>query len=249
MVDISVGIFIWVRIRKLKDTWGLSNESFWSIAFSVFAIFFYLLETFVITAGYLFSFNYFIPIFLCLLLCEQSLVQLYLGRKKQPKPITSESSSAYSSAETDGKDRKTAITSTNRLQFILDDPILSKEFEEHLKNEFGLESLLFLKDVEAWKKGFYDINENTRKGRAKKIFKLYVDSRGVLSINVSSQSVEEIKVGLEKHEKVSNTIFDHAVAEVKELMNIGACARFLKAKKYTDKKKNLHQISNASPDL
>lgn len=66
-----------------------------------------------------------------------------------------------------------------RFKVCLGDPILHKEFEDYLVQEFSVENLRMYDECEKWKKEYYDCTPATRLVRAKRIFSLFVELNSV----------------------------------------------------------------------
>jgi hypothetical protein len=111
---------------------------------------------------------------------------------------------------------------------IMNDSPRSKLFEEHLAGEFGLESLLFIRDVERWRQTFFDLTESARKSRARVIERVFIREDGLYTVNIPAPMSTRIIAALkDPNAPVDVTLFDDAVLEVKKLLNYGAVQRFL----------------------
>ena len=141
----------------------------------------------------------------------------------------------------------------DELEEILQSKPLSDLFEKHLIGEFGVESLFFLRQVQEWKKQYYDITPKARVARARRIVKGYVMTSGLYSVNLSSVMLERIQrkvFGAEAIAAAGRTsaadiedgasiddvpvdLFDEAIKEIRNLLQTGAVARFKRSAKYT----------------
>ena len=109
-----------------------------------------------------------------------------------------------------------------------------RAFEAHLEAEWGAESLGFLTDTWAWKTSFSEIDARARVARARKIIRAYVRDHGVLSVNVSSAVQSRILAVAETADADPQAmrveVFDEARHEVAHLLEVGAVARFMRAR-------------------
>jgi hypothetical protein len=118
------------------------------------------------------------------------------------------------------------------LNVILNDKVLAKAFEDHLQKEFGVESLFFYQEVKAWKITFRDMSPSTRASRARKIIKTFIQPDGIFCVNIPSSiskiimDESQIAAARQDPDFPPQDLFDDAVEEVKELLELGALARF-----------------------
>ncbi|KAH9256994.1 hypothetical protein BASA81_004815 [Batrachochytrium salamandrivorans] len=221
-------LFIWYRARKLQDTWGFRNEAsrcliFLFIAIIIYAVALAVPETYAVL-------NYVTTIFTLLPVIENSLVQLYLAKQKQKHMTIAELSDDSSTTSQQHKPQQQPLT----LDQILANPRLERAFENHLKREYGMESLLFLRDVKQWQATFYDISVHLRQVRAAKLCALFIDSRGLLQVNLPDTMANDIKRSLARGEDVLEvTVFDPAIVEIKHLLASGAVRRFQTTREFT----------------
>ena len=100
-----------------------------------------------------------------------------------------------------------------------------------MKNEYGIESLLFLRDVKTWKDRYFDIAATARVSRAKRLIALYIEPDGLLTVNIPDRMTMSIKKKAAAGE-FNIDIFDDAEAEIHHLLVIGACARYIRTNAY-----------------
>ena len=118
------------------------------------------------------------------------------------------------------------------LDVILSDKTLAKAFEDHLQREFGLESLFFYQEAQSWKLSYQDVSPMTRAARARKIIRNFIDPDGIFCVNISSHMTRAILDSAEQaapdqqHDFPRYELFDQAIEEIKELLELGALARF-----------------------
>ena len=113
------------------------------------------------------------------------------------------------------------------LNVILSDKMLSKAFEDHLQKEFGGESLFFYQEATAYANGFRDMSPSTRAARARKITKTFIRSDGIFCINIPSSVSRSIINVVDTEPFVPyRELFDEAIEEIRELLEIGALSRF-----------------------
>ena len=245
---LMIGSFIWLRVRNFKDSWGMLGETFYMMIYLFLSLISFLLTTFTPLPGSSFSFAYFVVIFLWFYLFEQSAWQVYLAMQmaaeegdlqaetngkigvNKNRISRKKSKSKIDSVRVRSLQQFNSIsTSASSLDIILEDLELNKDFEEHLKNEMGLESLYFIRDVQIWKKSFYDVTPTARKARAKRIFKTYVSYNGLYAVNLPHSIAQVIsqKFLSSEPDDIPENIFDDALKELKSLLNGGAVVRFL----------------------
>ena len=120
------------------------------------------------------------------------------------------------------------------LDEIFADDTLSQAFDTYLQTEFGIESLLFINDVRAWKKVYFDVPAKANRARAKKIYATYIAPGSVLEINVAEGLKREVAVAVQSRVDVAPELFDNAVTELSQLLNGGAVLRFARSRAYAD---------------
>ena len=221
LVVILVGSIAWWRIRKLKDAWGLATEAFWCLVWTGVSFIGFLLTSFEGRDVYqTYSHQIIMSVGLWLVAIQQSLVQLALGWWYEYKE--------RKAAQQPARASKTVDMNSGTLDDIMQHPETAQEFERHLAEEFGLESLLFIRDVAMWRSSFYDISESARRARAKHIERTYIDVNGLFSINVPDEVSRNIHAVLrDPNSTIEQVLFDPAIEEVKKLLNTGAVRRFL----------------------
>lgn len=218
-------LFIWYRALPLPDTWGFRNEASRSLALLFVAITTYVVA---VTVPETYSvLNYVTTVFTLLPVVENSLVQLYLAKSKQKHLTIAELSDDAAAQQQQQQQHKSHAQQPALVDQILTNPRLERAFELHLKREYGMESLLFLRDVKQWKATFYDISVHLRQVRAVKLCALFIDSKGLLQVNLPDSMAGEIKRSLARGEAALEvTVFDPAVVEIKNLLATGAVRRF-----------------------
>lgn len=117
------------------------------------------------------------------------------------------------------------------LDVVLASKPLAKAFEEHLQREFGVESLFFYQEVQSWKQSYGDTSPPTRASRARKIIRNFISPDGIFCINIPAdtasfiiQSAENDPLGMNGFPRID--VFDEAMHEIKDLLEMGALARF-----------------------
>lgn len=119
------------------------------------------------------------------------------------------------------------------LNVILGDKVLAKAFEDHLQKEFGVESLFFYQEVKNWRTAYRDMGASTRLARAKKIIHTFIRNDGIFSVNIPSATSKAIVQAMEDTATFpKEDLFDDAAEEVRELLEMGALARFKKSEKF-----------------
>jgi hypothetical protein len=119
------------------------------------------------------------------------------------------------------------------LEDILDNPELTRTFEDFLDAELAVETIYFLRDEKQWRDSYYNISKSARLARAKIISKAFIASTGNFSLNISFETVTEVVGKLEEaEEEVPYNVFAHAVREVSQLLRIGPMPRFLRSEQF-----------------
>jgi hypothetical protein len=109
-------------------------------------------------------------------------------------------------------------------------PALSTAFEKHLRHEFSVESLFFLRDVQAWKATYFDIGQTARVARARRMLHQYIKSAGTYAINIDFKLQSEIFAALpDDAADVHREFLDSAAEEIRKLLLRGSVVRFLKS--------------------
>jgi hypothetical protein len=91
-------------------------------------------------------------------------------------------------------------------------------YEEHLSTELSGESLMFLRAAREFKITYYDLSEQVRLSRAKKIHHAYIAFDGLFTINISSQVTERITTNIFKKKNITPELFDPAIVEVCQML-------------------------------
>ncbi len=277
-----VGFVVWWKVRQFQDPWGLRLETFISmlLSFACLVLLFitgYTVRTYDSPA---FSSSFLIEVFMVFILAEQTLVQLLLGLKQAAKQQSQQQGQTQERQQhhDDGKDddkntlrSQMSMKGSGNLNTIIQDERLSKGFEQFLTSELGIESLFFVRDVETWKKTYFDVSERTRLVRAKKLFDTYIDPAGMFTVNISSDVFDKVKTRLpsfsstsqiHQHHSVSSSssrrtipvvdrdAFDPAYDEICELLERGSIRRFIRSEQFlnTESKYSSYNSSNALDD-
>ena len=138
----------------------------------------------------------------------------------------------------------------DELEELLDDQTLAVLFEKHLMGEFGVESLFFLQQAEAWKRQYFDISPAARVARARRIFKAYVQSSGLYTVNLPWSICDKIRQTMKEGDEdiasnaalddVPHTLFDDAIWEIRRLLTAGAVLRFKHSPEYRKSQRGGH---------
>jgi hypothetical protein len=219
---LGFGTYVYCLVRPIYDVWGLKRESQLSLIAAFCSLIFIVLGTFSRSAIARFEetnfrFAYLITVSLWAALLINTVLQLLLARQAQNLVIP----------------HRTVSMATTDLNAILADKELCDAFEQHLVQEFGIESLLFVKDVALWKSTFYDIAANARRSRAQKIFATYIAADGMFSVNIPGGVATDLKRTLNSPEELKVELFDEADDEIRFLLTIGAMSRFMAARPST----------------
>ena len=221
-VQVLFGMLIAWQSRKWPDRWGQGRESRWLVFFSILGFFCFIADAFSDLSTQTFDLS--ILVGTCFMANQAvcTVVQVYIAVKKEAalSKTIRRGSDALSSLAT------SQIAAPVGIDAVLADKQLLAAFENHLVEELGPESLLFIQDLAAWKSHYYDSGAASRTVRARKIVASYLSPSGNYSINVSSDVLENIM----KQSKLPDapfTMFDEADEEIRRLLNRGAYQRFL----------------------
>jgi hypothetical protein len=124
---------------------------------------------------------------------------------------------------------RSAMALTLTLQQVLDTPDLAAAFEQHLAAELGVESFYFVNEAVQWVHNFHNESEATRRARARKIVKAYIDVNGLYAVNVDSKTYYTI-MNRYKSNEFPVDMFEEAKSECRKLLERGALFRFEKSK-------------------
>jgi hypothetical protein len=119
--------------------------------------------------------------------------------------------------------------SQNNLQEIMASPELLEEFEQFLVSELSVENLLFLKDVQAWKRAFTGVAPTARVARARRLWRAYLAPNANFEINVSdrvSKAVRDVVGDTKAPSDVKMSLFDDAMHQLEGLLSGGPVLRF-----------------------
>lgn len=244
---IVVGMIFWFISRKIKahDRWGLKNEAAATFLCYCIAILGFFMASF--SDDYAerplspYTHNFLMTIGVWLVVIEQSIVQIFIARHEQrkisklvPRPLMKRSESNPS------------MNRMDELDEILLDKDLCAEFEQHLTEEFGIESLHFLRQCEQWQRTYFDVSPSTRLSRARKICKTYIQSDGLYAVNVSWRVNERIiaKVNRIEAEDCPREVFDEAVLEIHKMLLSGAVLRFRISREHSKQRTSTANSSN-----
>jgi hypothetical protein len=123
-----------------------------------------------------------------------------------------------------------------QLDSVLKRADLADMFENHLVSELGVESLNFLVDTAEWKAEYQDAAPTARLARAKRLVKSYIETGGMMTINIPGGIAEKVKriVFSGKENELNETVFDDARREISILLEVGAVSRFMNSKEYRE---------------
>jgi len=118
------------------------------------------------------------------------------------------------------------------LKLVMQYPELMKGFEEHLIKELATESLLFYKDASEWKSKYDGNTPAQNLGKARSLYKEYVQAGSVLEINISSDMRSDLEVRIMTKDNVERTVFDAALKEMAFMLQTGPLNRFTSTAEY-----------------
>jgi len=252
VICILFGIFAAFRVRKYPDPWHMRREATLMCLWGIVILVGFCLGTFfdpapdvaydhqlIIVTGllgfagvqtvYQVAMAYFTERSTILARKE---VRAKREAKKQKRKVKSVVDESQVNSTT------TQMTSPNSerlvLKKVMTNPTLAGLFEQFLVGELGVESLLFLRDTDAWKKAYYDVAPSARLARARRLFNTYISTNGSFPVNIPSETMGVIRSQLMKDEMQDcrEDIFDAARDEINDLLQVGAVLRFQHSKLY-----------------
>jgi len=237
------GVFVGVTVRNRKDPFGILRECLISMAWGLLAVIGTILSLVVpLPASNVITFNFMIQASITMMVFTQTLMQVLRGayeervKRKQRSQRRTASTSQLLGKLRPSK-HKRPVSGTKLLDTIMDNPELLELFEQHVAAEFGMESVLFLKDSAQWIRTYYDVAPAARLARARKLYNMYIDVSGVFSVNIPSTCSSALNRALQGS-RVEQTVFDEARLEVASLLERGAVARFMNSKAYKEFKES-----------
>lgn len=127
------------------------------------------------------------------------------------------------------KTEKLEKTNTSELRTLLEDDTKRFYFKAFATNEYSLESLMFYEEIALFKK----TKEKERKFRiAERIFKYYLDEKGIYQVNTSSKFVGPIKekIKSQNEDNITDVMFDEVLDDVIYYQINDTYSRFKKSK-------------------
>lgn len=253
---IGTTVFVFYQSREFPDRWGYRREN--SLAtFGGFVAVVGLLLSLLGSTFEVFHYQFLLCLGFLMNVFAQTVLQVYLAwrndvaasvrRGSKKSSVTQDSIGVVATVADDWKSQGSKTNNNNNnglrtitLNQIMKDEELLRLFESHLTHEFGIESLIFINDAEAWAKAFFDTLEKVRNIRARKLYNLYLGPNAVYSINIPSYMTEELTERVENG-RIDAEMFNPAVVELRKLLNIGAVRRFAKTKEFQEwaKKKSV----------
>jgi hypothetical protein len=110
-------------------------------------------------------------------------------------------------------------------------PTLKQEFMEFAAEEYVMESIQFLQDVQMFQDIYFQKGEGWRRSKAKLLCKLYIEIGADLQINISDRMRETIKLACFYATEVPKvTVFDDAQVEIEEMIRQGCWHNFISAR-------------------
>jgi hypothetical protein len=235
-----LGFLMAYRVRMFKDPWGLRSEVTLCII-CVVCMFFSFIMAFQTTFDPSDPWDWQGPqtFFCTMILVCQSYVQILLAAQNEIAKEFNRNRDRKGESTVGGSRAEAIHTEIQRdfpkdVKGILASPPLAELFEKHLVDELCIESLLFYRAVNDWKKSYSDIDVKLRKTRAKKLFKVYIDIKGLYPVNIPDYMYRDIEKVIKNDEEVKYELFDAALKEITKLMQSGSVPRFLRSKRFFD---------------
>jgi len=247
VVFILITIFAAVKVRHIPDPWGIKQEAIGMCFFGVIILIGFLLNRFadpapsstydhqvIIITGFIgyVGVQTVYQVFAAYRaeksnFAAKRALQAKRAKKKQQREIRSVADeSATQTNMTDGR---------MDLFNVLQNPELCTQFEKFLVAELGIESLLFLRAVEEWKKGFFDIAPSARVARARRLYNTFVSPSGSFPVNIPSDMITAITSDVMSDDSsvCRQDTFDSAYQEVVDLLQLGALWRFQNSQEFS----------------
>jgi len=218
---VIVGSYMAWITRHYPDRWGQGRECRLLVYWAAGALVSFIIEVFTNIENLVFDWGYFVIFFFAGMLGVSTLLQVYIAVRKERALKDRRGSRIVSKALSTEQD--------SGLEALLNDKELLQAFEQHLVAELAIESLLFIKDAQAWKANYFDSGPQSRTSRARKIVANYIQTSGSMAVNISSDMHDDI-IKLALSSDIPLTIFDGALSELKKLLNRGAYQRFIAKK-------------------
>ena len=232
------------RVRSIPDPWGLRREVTYLLMGCLVGLCGFILASFTdLPLTNAFDFQLVIYIGLGSFMMSQSVLQVYFAHVSEKGAASARRTielrrgrnQAKTNPDSEGR-RATTMGDRLKLSTVLDNPELSADFERFLVSELGVESLIFLRDTDDWKRNYYDIAPSARLIRAKKLYNTYIRPTGTFPVNISYDVMNAIKVAL-MHDGVTECpedVFDPARTEISDLLSVGALLRFRDTQEYAN---------------
>lgn len=242
-----LGLLLSIRTRHLPDPWMIRSETMLCFYGGVVVLVGYCLVTWAPTPPEETWDHQFIVVFgLIAIVAVQSVYQIWMAhrdesgqsrrtkRKSRIGKVADRGGAANSTSNNLTTDVSVAVSSSQeggkslKLGDVLADPVLEHLFERHLQNEFGVESLLFLRDVRAWRTSYHTLTSSSRLARAKKLYLIYIDPEAAHApINVPWDIIGTLREKIvSSRQDIPREVFDQALTEIEDLLSVGALSRF-----------------------
>ena len=154
-----------------------------------------------------------------------TLWQLILARREVREQKTMRASSADPGSEVGSSAQRTATVSVratrglNMLANVLADEELHTLLEEFTAAEFSAENLVFVRTVQAWKGRFYDVKEDFREAKARRIFEQMVRRDAPSPVNIPHTVFLKLSEAMTSGKPIEMEVFDEALSEVRGLLH------------------------------
>jgi hypothetical protein len=108
---------------------------------------------------------------------------------------------------------------------ILKNKVTTEEFAQFLATEFAIENLYVLESIAEWKRNYTSIDSKTRIVRAKKLYKAYIITDALYSVNISSSQYDAVQKVILLSD-IPYEAFDPVATEIAILLERGAVHRY-----------------------
>lgn len=232
LIIIVLALFFAYLVRRFPDPFGIVREV---RNYAIFGGIPSIVCVFIIPSyedGFspYFSFNWIWLVSVSVLQFISTDLQIYIA-KKEKKEQKRENNKLTAQISTTGPSTLSSSI-TDKLQKCLDDPKQISLFEKHLVSEFAVETITMYVDCVRFSATYFDMNENTRRVRARRIIQQHVGDNAVMQVNLSFEIRSELLAAVNNSSKpVEQHLFEKAKNEIFHML-LGSYIRFLKSDLY-----------------
>jgi len=232
-VSIVITFYLIYIGSEYKDPWGLRAESKWTMMWYLVASASFIAYIEDNPPLRTWNWQFFFSLSFQAAVAVSTYVQVILAHRAwrlAGKPQSLRAGYSASGVHSHAQSEATPHTGGPfTLDQILANPALCNALEAHLRSEYGVESLYFLKDVLAWRAAYFSVAPTARSARARKLVATYIETNGLYSVNIDSKLQQAVLARAGKGSKdatIALELFDDAVHEIRSLLARGSLQRF-----------------------